>query len=331
MNTELLIKDQTYQPQNGVGVIYLAGGCFWGMERLMQVIPGVVGTTCGYANGITTSPTYKAVCSGTTSARETVRVEYQKDQVSLDALLFMFFKVIDPTVKDQQGHDVGSQYQTGIYYIDEEAKKIIERIITVEKKRTQPFYVEIKSLENFYDAEDYHQDYLIKNPQGYCHINLQEINTAKQMIVDPGQYPKPEADKIKKALNDKQYQVTQANATEAPFNNEYFQNMEKGIYVDIVTGEPLFTSKDKYLSNCGWPSFARSFDDNTLVYKNDKTAGMLRTEVRSRSGDSHLGHVFTNDPESPSKTRYCINSAALRFIPLAEMEAKGYGYLISMI
>ena len=331
MKQDRLINDQTYQPKDGVGVIYLAGGCFWGMERLMQVIPGVVATTCGYANGISLNPTYQEVCSGKTAARETVRVEYDKTKVSLDALLFMFFKVVDPTVKDQQGHDIGTQYQTGIYYIDEAAKSTVERIIAIEKKRIQPFYVEVKPLESFYDAEDYHQDYLLKNPNGYCHINLSEINSAKAMIVDPGRYPKPAMDKIKETLNDKQYQVTQLSATESPFNNEYFQNTVKGIYVDIVTGEPLFTSKDKYQSNCGWPSFARSFDENTLTYKKDQSAGMIRTEVRSRAGDSHLGHVFTNDPESPSGIRYCMNSAALRFIPLAEMEAQGYGYLIDLI
>lgn len=326
------MEDQTYQAQPGIGVIYLAGGCFWGMERLMQVISGVTATTCGYANGKGAElADYQTVCTGTTAFRETVRVEYRLDQISLEAILSAFFKVVDPTVRDQQGHDIGTQYQTGIYYRDETSRIIAERIVGLEKKRTQPFYVELRPLINFYDAEEYHQDYLIKNPQGYCHIDLAAIQEARQMVVDPGKYPLPDPETLSKKLNPLQYAVTQQKATESPFTNPYYQNHEKGLYVDIVTGEPLFTSADKFASSCGWPSFSKPLDPNVVIQKADYSHRMQRTEVMSRAGNSHLGHVFRDDPESPNGIRYCINSAALRFIPLTSMEAEGYGYLRNLL
>ena len=321
--------DKTYEKKEGIEVIYLAGGCFWGVERLMQVINGVVKTTTGYANGKEGAiATYQEVCSGKTDFRETVRVEYDPKIVSLETLLFAFFKVIDPTLINRQGHDVGTQYQSGIYFIDDKTKETVEYVASIEKLRSKKFYVEIKELVNFYEAEDYHQDYLIKNPNGYCHINLKEIQEAAQIKIDAGKYPRPDESVIKQRLSVEQYQVTQEKKTEAPFFNPYHALDDQGIYVDIVTGEPLFSSRDKYISSCGWPSFAKGIDPNAIVERDDRSLFAKRTEVLSRSGNTHLGHVFENDPESPSGIRYCINSASLQFIPKEEMAEKGYGYLL---
>ncbi len=318
-----------YTAEEGVGVIYLAGGCFWGTEKLMQSIPGVLRATSGYANGTTDAPTYEAVVTGTTGYREAVRVEYDSDQVSLDTILFVFFGAIDPTVKNAQGNDVGTQYQTGVYYADDDAKDTVGYVAGIEMKRYAEFVVEIGPLQSFWNAEDYHQDYLDNNPYGYCHISLDEFEHAQNIIVDAADYRRPSDQVIKEKLTDLQYHVTQDAATEVPFDNPYWDNHEKGIYVDIVTGEPLFSSADKFDSGTGWPSFAKAIDENTLVLLSDDSLGVQRTEVRSRAGNSHLGHVFYGETASPTGTRYCINSAALSFIPLEDMEAKGYGYLMA--
>ena len=324
--------DETYTKQEGIEVIYLAGGCFWGMEKLMQSIPGVLNVTNGYANGQAgTAPTYQTVTTGLTGYRETVRVEYDPARVSLDALLFAFFAVIDPTIENQQGNDIGSQYQTGVYYADDAARATVARIAAIEKSRHPRFVVELKPLERFYDAEDYHQDYLDKNPNGYCHIPGQEITTVSRIIVDPGKYPLPSEDSLKTLLTELQYQVTQQAATENPFENDYWDNHERGIYVDVVTGEPLFSSSNKFDSGTGWPSFSQGIDQNAFIFIEDTSHGILRTEVRSRAGNSHLGHFFTDDPKSPNGARFCINSAALRFVPYENMQAEGYGYLMEYV
>lgn len=324
--------DQTYVRQEGIEVIYLAGGCFWGIEKLMQSIPGVVAATSGYANGQDgEAPTYNSVITGQTGYRETVRVEYDPQRVSLDALLYAYFHIIDPTIKDAQGNDRGTQYQTGIYYSDEASQVTVERIADVERSRYEKFVVEIEPLERFYDAEEYHQDYLDKNPGGYCHISTHEMTAASSMIVDPAKYPRPSDEQIKSTLTDLQFRVTQESATERPFENEYWDHHARGIYVDIVTGEPLFSSSDKYDSNSGWPSFSRAIDINTFFFLEDNSLGMRRVEVRSRTGNSHLGHLFENDPTSPTGTRFCINSAALRFIQYEDMQDQGYGYLLEYV
>jgi peptide methionine sulfoxide reductase msrA/msrB len=324
--------DPTYVEKEGVEVIYLAGGCFWGMEKLMQSLPGVVDVVSGYANGkAEIEPTYNKVISGQTGYRETVRVEYKPDEISLDAILFAYFQVIDPTIKNAQGNDIGTQYQTGIYYTDEASKAIVERIASIERERHEKFVVEIEAFERFYDAEEYHQDYLEKNPLGYCHISRDEINIVTEIIIDPGKYQLPSQEQIRANLTDLQYDVTQNAGTERAFNNEYWDNHADGIYVDVVTGEPLFSSSDKFDSGTGWPSFTKPIDENTIRIHEDTSFGMVRFEVLSRAGNSHLGHIFYNDPVSPSGTRFCINSAALRFIPLEEMEPEGYGYLVDFV
>lgn len=312
-------------------VIYLAGGCFWGIEQLMQSIPGVLDAQSGYANGTgEADANYRTVSTGKTGFRETVRVEYDPEQVSLDALLLAYFYVIDPTVENRQGNDRGTQYQTGVYYTNEAAKETVERIVAIERSRSPRFAVEIGPLINYYPAEEYHQDYLAKNPTGYCHIPRDEIKLFSTLRIDPGDYKKPATETIREKLTDEQYRVTQENATERPFANEFWNQFEQGIYVDVVTGEPLFSSTDKFESGCGWPAFSKPIETPAVVELPDNSYGMKRIEVRSRAGNSHLGHVFTGDPESPNGIRYCINSASLRFIPYAKMESEGYGYLMSL-
>jgi len=323
------IMDFSHEPEH---VIYLAGGCFWGIEHLMQSIPGVIDAQSGYANGTgSADANYPTVTAGHTGFRETVRVEYDPEQVSLDALLLAYFYVIDPTVKNRQGNDFGTQYQTGVYYTNEHTKVIVERIAEIEKSRRPVFHVEIGPLLNYYPAEEYHQNYLETNPSGYCHIPLEEIKLFSNLRIDPGDYQKPATDVIREQLTEDQYYVTQENGTELAFENEYWDQFEKGIYVDIVTGEPLFSSTDKFESSCGWPAFSKPIEDPAVMGFVDQSHGMLRIEVRSRAGDSHLGHVFVNDPESPNGVRYCINSAALRFVPYSKMKAEGYEYLMDLV
>ncbi|KEJ92652.1 peptide-methionine (R)-S-oxide reductase MsrB [Synergistes jonesii] len=324
---ETMVNDPTYVKKDGEAIIYLAGGCFWGMEKYMEGIPGVLDAVSGYANGRTKERvSYEQLCAGGTGYKETVRVVYDPSKVSLETLLFAFFKVVDPSVRDRQGNDVGAQYQTGVFYTDAAAEAVVRRVAEIERRRAAGgFYVLVEPLRIFHEAEEYHQNYLTKHPNGYCHISREEMEEARGIKIDAAPYRKPADDELKKRLTERQYAVTQKNGTEPPFDNEYYDNQERGIYVDVVTGEPLFSSKDKYGSSCGWPAFTKGLDDGALVYKEDASYGMRRTEVRSRAGDSHLGHVFTGDRESPNGVRYCINSAALRFIPYEEMDKEGYG------
>lgn len=308
--------------------IYLAGGCFWGMEKLMQSIPGVLDAVSGYANGSgEVDANYKTVCTGRTGFRETVRVTYDPNRVSLDQLLFAYFEVIDPAAVNRQGHDTGTQYQAGVYYADTESQATVERIFAIERARTPHFAVESGPLKNFFPAEEYHQDYLDKNPGGYCHIPFADIARLSKGTIDAGRYARPREERISSDLTSEQYAVTQKSATEPPFTSEFYRNTAKGLYVDVVTGEPLFTSEDKYASSCGWPAFTQPVEPSVVVSREDWSHGMHRVEVRSRAGNSHLGHVFEGDTESPNGTRYCINGAALRFVPYDSLDAQGYGYL----
>jgi peptide methionine sulfoxide reductase msrA/msrB len=324
--------DGTYRKQAGIDVIYLAGGCFWGMEKLVQSLPGVVDATSGYANGtVSGKPTYELVCSGGTGFKETVRVEYDPSHITLAQILQAYFLVIDPTVENRQGNDKGNQYQTGIYYADEASKTTVEEVVAVEASRYETFATEHGPLVNFYDAEEYHQDYLEKNPGGYCHIPKHEIADVVALITAEESYEKPTQETLKATLTEEQYDVTQNAATERPFSNAYWNTKEEGIYVDVTTGQPLFRSADKYESRCGWPSFTTPIYEGVVHYRKDTSYGMERTEVISSVGEAHLGHVFEGDPDSPNGIRYCMNSASLRFIPKAQMEEEGYGPYLMLL
>ncbi len=325
----VLIKDITKDGKN-LRDIWLAGGCFWGVEEYFSRIDGVVETSVGYANGKTENPSYYDIPA--TGHVETVHISYDSDILSLNTLLAYYFNIIDPVSRNKQGNDVGTQYRTGIYYIDEKDKEEISQAIEKEQQKYRvPIVTEVKPLENYYLAEQYHQDYLKKNPTGYCHIDFSTLPKVPQPKVNADLYNKPSKDEIKESLSDLQYSVTQQNSTEPPFSNEYWDNHSKGIYVDVVTGEPLFVSSDKFDSGCGWPSFTRPIDEAVIKEADDRSHSMLRKEVRSRVGDIHLGHVFNDGPEDNGGLRYCINSASLRFIPLEEMEAKGYGSYVQHI
>lgn len=310
--------------------IYLAGGCFWGTEHLFSLVEGVVSTKAGYANSRMPNPTYKQVCTGLTGAAETVEVEYDDLKVGLSELLMIYFRSIDPLQVNRQGNDIGTQYRTGIYYTDKADLEVIEAVVaTVQRRYSQPLAVEVGPLVNFYPAELYHQEYLYKNPAGYCHIDpslFEEVKAKKGKVSD-----KNDKDYLRDKLTPLQWEVTQNGATERPFTNEYDHEFRPGIYVDITDGTPLFVSSRKYDSGCGWPAFTRPIHEEIITEHPDNSFGRQRTEVRSASSGAHLGHVFADGPEAEGGMRYCINSASLRFIPLEEMADAGYAEFIPLL
>ncbi|MBA4699512.1 MAG: peptide-methionine (R)-S-oxide reductase MsrB [Ruminococcus sp.] len=312
--------------------IYLAGGCFWGTEKYLQNIPGVLSTEVGYANGDTENPTYEEVCRKNTGHAEAVKVEYDDNKIGLPFILELYYDVINPISKNRQGGDIGTQYRTGIYFTDEKDEEaILASIDNLQKGYKEKIAIEVKPLANYYRAEEYHQKYLDKNPDGYCHIGVDKFEKAEKAVDISKKYVKKTRDELKASLNEMQFDVTQNKGTEPPYRNEYFDTFEEGIYVDITTGEPLFLSDDKFESGCGWPSFSRPIDSNLIKNITDRSHGMVRTEVRSSNGDAHLGHVFEDGPADQGGLRYCINSASLRFIPKEKMEEEGYGEYLGML
>lgn len=314
-------------------VIYFAGGCFWGTEHFFQQVRGVVHTEVGYANGNTKNPTYKQVTTGTTGFAEAVKVTYDPKAIDFELLIDLFLQTIDPTTLNRQANDVGTQYRSGIYYVDKEDQFIItQKINELAKQYTKEIVVEVEPLRNFYDAETYHQKYLDKNPGGYCHIGADLFELARKANPKKKQvYQRQEKEVLKQTLSPIQYEVTQNNGTEQAYSNELWKEFREGIYVDITTGEPLFISTDKYDAGCGWPSFTKPIDTKLVEEKEDNTHGMQRTEVRSATGDAHLGHVFNDGPKDKGGLRYCINGASLRFIPKEEMKAQGYEKYIPLL
>ena len=317
--------------------IYLAGGCFWGVEGYFLRLDGIVTAESGYANGNTANPSYEDVVQGDTGYAETVKIVYDSTVISLSQILQHFFRIINPTTLNRQGNDVGSQYRSGIYTISQhEQAQIAGALIQLQTHYQQPIVVENLPLQNFYKAEEYHQHYLIKNPQGYCHIDL---SLASQPLTEEGaepafitdHYQKPTAESLQYVLTPEQFYITQQSGTERAFTHEYNAQFEPGIYVDVVSGEPLFNAQDKYNAGCGWPSFTQPLQAEHIVEHTDLSHGMRRVEVRSKIADSHLGHVFPDGPQDKGGLRYCINGQSLLFIPLSEMEEKGYGAWIDKI
>lgn len=311
--------------------IYLAGGCFWGLEEYLANLEGVLQTEVGYANGRTQNPTYEQVCRENTGHAEAVRVVYDPQRIRLAFLLERYFEVIDPCAVNRQGGDTGTQYRTGIYYTDQASKQTAREALNALAARTgRRVAVELLPLENYCRAEEYHQKYLQKNPGGYCHIPSAQFEQARAARDPAMRYARRTDEELRAALSAAQYEVVRQNATEPPFRNAYFDQRRAGIYVDVTTGEPLFASADQFDSGCGWPSFSRPIPGASIEQRSDSSHGMLRTEVRSGLGDAHLGHVFDDGPQELGGLRYCINSAALRFIPKEEMEREGYGHLLAL-
>lgn len=318
-------------------VIYLAGGCFWGVEGYFKKLPGVYETEVGYANGKTDDTDYANVAA--TDHAETVQVCYDKSKISLEEILLHYFRIIDPLSVNRQGNDIGRQYRTGVYYQDnfgsashsgtsngstssnDDDLKIIDKIFMYEEDLHGPIAVEKSALKNFINAEDYHQDYLDKNPGGYCHIDL---SLSSKPLFDE-KYAMPSDDKLKEILDQTSYNVMRKSATEAPGTSPLNNENRPGIYVDKITGEPLFCSSDKFDAGCGWPSFSKPITSDKLVEQVDTSHMMVRTEVVTKNSNSHLGHVFDDGPIEKGGLRYCINGTALRFIPLEKMDEEGYG------
>lgn len=353
-------NDRTVKTDN-LHTIYLAGGCFWGLEAFLKQLPGVRGTEVGYANGATCNPTYAEVCHGGTGHAETVKVTYDPQVLPTDVLLRGFFSVIDPTSVNRQGNDVGTQYRSGVYWDDPTDEAVVRTALAeLQTSYRGPVATEVGPIRGFYPAEDYHQDYLDKNPGGYCHIrpgaarsfveqsglvegrpyrggcahtagDASADRTSLGAAIAARGYRASSDDDLQASLSHEQYRVVRHGGTERPFSSPHDRRFEPGIYVDVTSGEPLFSSADKFDAGCGWPSFSRPIAPGVVGERLDLSHGMVRTEVRSSAGKAHLGHVFDDGPAELGGRRYCINGAALRFVPRDSMEAQGYGYLLPFV
>lgn len=309
-----------------------AGGCFWCMVKPFDELPGIISIVVGYTGGHKANPTYEEVCNHKTGHVEAVEITYDEEKMPYRELVEIFFRSIDPTDPDGQFNDRGETYRTAIFYKDEEQREVAEaykKELEASGWFEKPIVVPIKSAAPFYPAEDEHQDYYKKNSFRY---GLYYKGSGREKFIKEKWYKnKYNKEELKQKLTELQYKVTQENGTEAPFNNEYDAHFEPGIYVDIVSGKPLFSSKHKFNSGCGWPAFTKPIYETAVYGKEDTSHGMRRVEIRSSHADSHLGHVFEDGPDEEGGLRYCINSAALRFIPKSKMIEEGYEAYIDLI
>ena len=311
--------------QTDQAIATFAGGCFWCMVEPFDQKPGIISITSGYTGGHKENPTYEEVSQETTGHYEAVQVTYDPNVFPYEKLVELFWQQIDPTDPGGQFNDRGQSYRTVIFYHDQKQKEIAEkskRTLAESGKFNQPIVTEILPADTFYPAEERHQDYYKKNRY---HYQMYKKGSGRESFIQTHWKPQFSKAELKEKLTPIQYHVTQENGTETPFQNEYHDLEEEGIYVDRISGDPLFSSLDKYDAGCGWPSFTKPIDKNELTESLDTSHGMRRIEVRSKTADSHLGHVFDDGPPEAGGVRYCINSAALRFIPKDELDNQGYG------
>lgn len=301
-----------------------AGGCFWCMVKPFDQFDGIEKVVSGYTGGYVENPTYEQVCQDNTGHYEAVQITFDPAIFPYEKLLEIFWQQIDPTDEGGQFHDRGTSYKTAIFYHSEEQREKAEkskRTLADSGRFQKEIVTSILPAKPFYEAEEYHQDYYKKHPIRYM---MYRKGSGRDDFIKQNWSTKKDVALLKEKLTPIQYEVTQNNGTEPPFRNEYWNNKREGIYVDIISGKPLFSSTDQFDAGCGWPSFTKPIDEKEIEENIDTSHSMIRTEVRSKTADSHLGHVFDDGPH-PTGLRYCINSASLRFIPKEALEKEGYG------